>query len=113
MSVKRIPGNPGRSKRAIYNGVVTLVSTDSGKSQTLREQTKKALTALDAALKDAGSDKKNIINCLVFITDMTKWQEMHDSWMEWVDEKNAPVRACVQVGLAPGLLIEIVCNAAV
>ncbi len=112
MSVKRVPGNPGRSKRAIYNGLVTLVSTDASRSPTLKEQTRKALTALDAALKEAGTDKKNIVNCLVYITDMTKWQEMQDSWMEWVDEPNAPVRACVQVGLAPGLLIEIVCNAA-
>jgi enamine deaminase RidA (YjgF/YER057c/UK114 family) len=44
----------------------------------------------------------------VYLTDINCKAEMDEVWNEWIGPKeNWPQRACVQAGLAPGVLVEI------
>ena len=112
--IKRIPGSiPTRSKTVIHNGLVYTVTTAPTKSAPLYGQTKEALAIIDRSLADAGSDKSRILTATVFITDMSKKEEMNRAWDEWVDQDNKPARATVEARLAsPDYKVEIAAIAA-
>jgi enamine deaminase RidA (YjgF/YER057c/UK114 family) len=112
MTITRAPGNPGRSKYVEFNGVVQLVSTAADRSVDLKGQTTQALATIDALLTEAGSDKSRLLHATVYITDMTRKDDMQEAWMEWVDPDARPLRACIEVGLAGDCLVEIVATAA-
>jgi enamine deaminase RidA (YjgF/YER057c/UK114 family) len=50
---------------------------------------------------------------LIYLTDLQQIVVLNEQWDAWVPEGHAPSRACVQAGLAPGYLIEMVITAAV
>ncbi|MDP7241741.1 MAG: RidA family protein [Rhodospirillales bacterium] len=108
MTITRAPGNPGRSKYVEFNGVVQMVAT----AADLKGQAEQALATIDALLVEAGSHKSRLLSATVFITDMERKEDMQEAWMAWVDPEARPLRACVEVGLAGGCLIEIVAQAA-
>ena len=111
--IKRIPGSiPTRSKTVIHNGLVYTVTTAPTKSAPLYGQTKEALAIIDRSLADAGSDKSRILTATVFITDMSKKEEMNRAWDEWVDKANPPRRACIGAVLEGQDLVEILVTAA-
>ncbi|MDP6785772.1 MAG: RidA family protein [Rhodospirillales bacterium] len=112
MTITRVPGNPGRSKFVEFNGVVQMVATAADRSADLKGQTEQALATIDALLIEAGSHKSRLLSATVYITDMANKDDMQDAWMAWVDPEARPLRACVEVGLAGGCLIEIVAQAA-
>ena len=79
----------------------------------LAEQTAATLAALDRSLSDAGSSRERILSATVYLTDISRKQEMDDVWCDWIGPaENWPQRACVQAALAPGHLVEIVLVAA-
>ena len=50
---------------------------------------------------------------MVYISDMSKKEEMNDAWHAWVDPENVPTRATVGTVLgSPDTLVEIVVSAA-
>ena len=97
MTVKRTPGDPGRSQIVESNGIIQLIGASADKTLGMKGQTEKALARIDDLLASVGSQKSKIMSIVVYIDDMSKWQEMHDAWMAWVDPKNCPSRICVQV----------------
>jgi enamine deaminase RidA (YjgF/YER057c/UK114 family) len=111
--IKRIPGKiPTRAKTVIHNGLVYTVTTAPTKSAALYEQTKEALSIIDRSLADAGSNRSRILTATVFITDMSKKEEMNRAWDEWVDRTNPPRRACIGAVLEGQDLVEILVTAA-
>jgi enamine deaminase RidA (YjgF/YER057c/UK114 family) len=111
--IKRFPGMvPTRSRAVAYGGIVYAVATAKNKAAPLYEQTKDALSQIDATLAEAGTSKSRILRATVYITDMSGKPEMDRAWDEWVDRANPPQRACIGVALADKDLVEILVTAA-
>ena len=75
------------------------------------EQSVKALARIDESLALCGTDKSRILSAIVYIADIKRKGEMNRAWDEWVDAKNAPMRACIGVDLEPPHIVEIVVTA--
>src|SRR3954471_24811701 len=111
--ITRIPGStPPRRRAVAATGSVNAVSSSPDKSPSLYEQTKRALAAIDKSLVDAGTDKSRILTATVYITDMSRKEEMNRAWDEWVARDNPPMRACIGVTLEGQDLVEILVTAA-
>ncbi|MEP7299875.1 MAG: RidA family protein [Burkholderiales bacterium] len=102
------------SEMTIHNGTVYLAGQVAGDaSQDIRGQTAQVLAAIDALLKEAGTDKAHILRCQIFIKDLADFAAMNEVWEDWVAPGDAPPRATVQANLAkPEWKIEMVVTAA-
>src|SRR5215217_3334683 len=111
--ITRIPGSaPTRSRAVVANRIVNAVAVSPDKTPSLYEQTKRALAAIERSLADAGSDKSRILTATVYISDMSRKEEMNRAWDEWVARDNPPMRACIGVTLEGQDLVEILVTAA-
>jgi len=70
------------------------------------EQTRQAMSNLAACLSAAGCSMDDVVKATVFLTDLANFEACNE---EYARHLNAPypARSTVQVGLAPGLLVEI------
>jgi enamine deaminase RidA (YjgF/YER057c/UK114 family) len=100
---------------AIHNGVAYLAGQiASDMSADVRGQTAQVLSAIDALLARAGTDKTQILRAEIFLTDIADFAAMNAAWDDWVPAGHAPPRATVEARLAmPELKVEIVVTAAV
>ena len=111
--IERIKGAvPTRSRAVIHDGIVYTVAVSPDKSPSVYTQTQRALEALTRTLGEAGSNKSRILTATVYLTDMSKKDEMNRAWDEWVDRENPPQRACIGANLEGADLVEIVIQAA-
>ncbi|MFT5394293.1 MAG: enamine deaminase RidA (YjgF/YER057c/UK114 family) [Gammaproteobacteria bacterium] len=118
MSITRIDvtSGPGpRMSRCVIKGDMVylsgLVSRD--RDTDVKGQTQDILDQIDAYLEKAGTNKSNLIQANLWITDMSNFSAMNEIWNAWVDPENPPVRACVRADLAsPALLVEIMVTCA-
>lgn len=116
MSLKRIGAGPRMSKGVIHGGKVYLsgMVPDKAAGKSVKEQTKDVLEQIDAALKEAGTDKTKVLKANIWLTDIGKWSEMNEAWDAWVVKGQTPARATVESKLAgPGLDVEIMVEAAI
>lgn len=97
-----------------YQGVLYLAGqVATNVEDDMRGQTAQVLASVDRLLAEHGSDKSRILQCLIYISDMSRFSEMNEVWDAWVPPGNAPPRATVEAKLAsPKKLIEIVVTAA-
>lgn len=113
MSIKRIHTNQRMSKIVIHQNVVYLCG-QVGDGEGIKEQTESCLARVDELLKEAGSDRKNILQAVVWLSDMSYFAEMNAVWDAWVPEGFAPARACGEAKLARAeLKVEIIITAAI
>lgn len=114
-TIQRFDVGPRMSEMAVYNGIAYLagqVADDA--SQDIRGQTRQVLSAIDALLARAGSDKSKILRAQIFLADLADFAAMNAVWEAWVVGGQTPPRATVQAHLAkPQWKIEIVVTAAV
>ena len=104
--IKRTPGGAhGRCRTVEHNGLVWTVGTGTGAS--VAEQTRSTLAQIESNLEEAGSDKHNILEAVVYLRDMATKAEMDEVWCDWIPDDGWPCRACVGTELAPGDLVEI------
>lgn len=104
--IVRAPGTArGRCRFVTRGDFVWTVGTGAG--ETVAEQTRNTLAAIDANLKDAGTSKHRILEATVYLTDMATKAEMDAVWCDWIPDDGWPCRACVGTDLAPGDLVEI------
>ena len=112
--VQRFDVGTRLSEMAVHNGVCYLagqVAPDG--TQDIGGQTRQVLTAIDALLQRAGTDKTRILMCQIFIRDLADFAAMNAVWEAWVPAGHAPPRATVQAQLAkPEWRVEIVVTAA-
>jgi enamine deaminase RidA (YjgF/YER057c/UK114 family) len=103
------------SEMAVHDGTVYLagqVAADA--TQHIGGQTRQVLTAIDALLARAGSDKSKILMAQIYLADMADFAGMNAAWEAWVTPGHTPPRATVQAALAkPQWKVEIVVTAAV
>jgi len=112
--VQRFEVGPRMSEMAVHNGVCYLagqVAADG--SQDIGGQTKQVLGAIDALLKQAGTDKTKILRAQIFLANIAEFPGMNAVWDQWVVAGHTPPRATVQAALAkPEWKVEIVVTAA-
>ena len=113
MTIKRLPGGArGRCRATVHGGLVYAVATDLEEAEGIAAQTRNTLAALEATLKEAGSDKTRILQATVYLRDMATKPEMDEVWCDWIGpEENWPQRACIGTDLAGKDLIEVVVTA--
>lgn len=80
-------------------------------SVSMGDQTRNILKKIDGYLKEAGTDSTKIVSASIFVTDLSKKQEMDAAWTEFFGD-NLPARATVGVSdLGGGAMIEVVITA--
>ncbi|MEW7009766.1 RidA family protein [Lentilitoribacter sp. EG35] len=105
------------SKIVKHNGTVYLCgqvgNVKAGEEVSAGDQTAQMLAKVDALLVQAGSSKEQILQAIIWVSDMKHFQEMNAVWDAWVPEGHAPARACGEAKLArPELYVEIIVTAA-
>ncbi|MGK9052795.1 RidA family protein [Neorhizobium sp. CSC1952] len=98
-----------------HNGVLYLGGHAAGDiSVGMKEQTQQTCAKLDEVLAECGSDKKHILSARIYLSDMSRKEEMNEAWLEWIDGDDLPSRATIGVADLgdPKRLIEIVLIAA-
>jgi enamine deaminase RidA (YjgF/YER057c/UK114 family) len=116
MTLKRI--NPGKrmSAAVIHNGMAYLAGfvAEKTRGQSVAEQTAEILADIDDTLKQAGTNKANIVKANIWLTDIGTFAEMNAAWDSWVAVGASPARATVESRLAaPGYDVEIMVEAAI
>ncbi|TLY53610.1 MAG: RidA family protein [Gammaproteobacteria bacterium] len=113
--IKRIEAGRRMSQASIHNGIVYLagqVAEDA--NADIEGQTRQVLTAIDALLAQAGSDKTRILRAQIYLADIGDFSGMNRAWDAWVVPGNAPSRATVEAKLAKSeWKVEIVVTATV
>jgi enamine deaminase RidA (YjgF/YER057c/UK114 family) len=116
MSLKRIGAGARMSTGVIHGDKVYLsgMVADKTKGKSVKEQTQDVLSQIDAALKEAGTDKTKVLRANIWLSDIGTFAEMNAAWDAWVVSGQTPARATVESKLAaPGLDVEIMVEAAI
>jgi len=93
--------------------IVTAGCIADDESLDVGGQTRQALGDLDRWLAMCGSDKSHILQVVIWLSDIRFRDAMNAVWLEWIDSRNLPARACVEARMAtPGCLVEIMAIAA-
>lgn len=75
--------------------------------ESIEEQTGLVLQHIDAILQSSGADRKDVIQCRVYITDVVYWPKVNEVYASFFGD-HKPVRAIVPVpALHYGCKIEI------
>ena len=113
--IQRFDTGPRMSEMTVHNGVAYLAGQVAEDASTgIVGQTEQVLRAIDALLKLAKTDKRNILRAEIFLADMADFAGMNEAWGQWVPQGATPARATVQAQLAsPGWKVEIVITAAI
>ena len=114
MSIKRIEPGKRFCAAVVHDNTVYVAGTVApDPSADVKGQTEQILKRIDQVLAAAGSSKSKVLSANVYMTDITKWEEMNVAWDAWVDRNNMPVRATVETKLAsPKYQVEIMMIAA-
>lgn len=75
-----------------------------------RAQATETLALLDSTLLEAGSNRNSLLSVQVLLSDIKSKPDFDEMWEAWIgaDERSWPQRVCLEMGLAPGLLLEVV-----
>lgn len=110
--IERLHTSARMSKIVKHNGVVYLCG-QVGAGETVAAQTADCLSRIDALLEEAGSDRRHILQAVIWLRDMADFDAMNAVWDDWVPEGHAPARACGEARLARDVLkVEIIVTAA-
>jgi enamine deaminase RidA (YjgF/YER057c/UK114 family) len=98
MPIKRLQPGPRMSQAVIHNKVVYLAGQVAANAhgKSVAEQTKDILATIDALLKEAGTDKSQVLSAMIWLTDMASFAEMNKVWDGWVEPGATPARATVE-----------------
>ena len=116
MSIKRFQQvTPFLNEAAAHNGIVYLAGLAADDlSQDIRGQTEQTLANIDRVLAQADTDKSRLLRVEIWIADMTKFDQMNEVYVAWLDPDNVPARLCVQSPLwEDAVQVEIMVTAAV
>jgi enamine deaminase RidA (YjgF/YER057c/UK114 family) len=111
MTIARWPASaPGRSRTVAGQGLVWTVANPSDRTLDFDGQVHESLTKLDQHLREAGSDRHQILSLQVLLTKIENRDRFDEHWRRWIgsDPQHWPQRACFQVQLAPGLEVELI-----
>jgi enamine deaminase RidA (YjgF/YER057c/UK114 family) len=110
--IKRLGSSRRWADVVIYGGVAHWVEVAEHPGEDAQGQIRQVLKQIDATLGQIGSDRTRLLQVVIYLADLADAATLNSLWDEWVPEGNAPVRACVQAGLAPGYRVEAMVTAA-
>lgn len=114
LPIKRFGTTVRWSDAIVYHGVAYIVEVPSTLPADARAQSAEVLSQLEATLLKAGSAKDQLLMCTIYLADLGDRNVFNEVWDAWLVPGTAPVRACVQAGLAnPDYKVEIQAIAAV
>lgn len=107
--IKRFQIGPRMSQIVVHNNTVYLAGmVADDPSADAAGQTRQILAKIDAALKEAGTDKTAIMMATIWLSDISTFNAMNGVWDAWVPQGHTPARACVESKLAaPQYKVEI------
>ncbi|MBM4076722.1 MAG: RidA family protein [Planctomycetes bacterium] len=112
-SIQRFGVTRRWSDAVVFNGTAHFVEVADDPKTDLLGQVTQILNQIDYRLSLVGSDRTRLLQVLIYIANLHDVAVLNSVWDQWVPEGHAPARACVQAGLAPGYLVEMVVTAAV
>jgi enamine deaminase RidA (YjgF/YER057c/UK114 family) len=115
MTIKRFGGNAINARVVVHNHVayVSGIVADD-KSKGVADQTRQILAKIDKHLADAGTSRTKLLSATIWLTDMSRKDELNEVWSAWIDPAHPPARACVGAELSSAsTLVEIMVTAAV
>jgi enamine deaminase RidA (YjgF/YER057c/UK114 family) len=115
LTINRIDVGARLSKVVIHGDTVYLagLTADKTAGQSVGAQTQEIVTAIDALLAKAGTDKSKLLQATVWLQDIRTVDEMNKVWDAWVPQGCAPARACIEARLqSPAKMVEIRVTAA-
>ncbi len=114
MTIQRHHTNARMSQIVVHGSTAYLAGQVGTKSETITEQTTEVLSKIDAHLASIGSDKSKILQAVIWLDDMRRFDDMNAVWDAWMPEECAPARACGEVRMAsPEFYVEIMVIAAI
>jgi enamine deaminase RidA (YjgF/YER057c/UK114 family) len=95
----------------------TTAATPDGQAvggSDIRQQTREALRRIQDALQQAGADLEHVVRTRMYVTDITRWQEVGQAHGE-VFGSIRPATSMIEVSglIEPALLVEIEADAVV
>jgi enamine deaminase RidA (YjgF/YER057c/UK114 family) len=98
--------------RAVRTGGFIAVSGTTGAGDDIVEQTRNALQRIQKALSDLGTGLSDVIRTRIYVTDISRWQEVGAVHAEFFGAVR-PAATMVEVAalIEPGLLVEIEADA--
>lgn len=110
--IRRIGVTRRWSDIVIHHGTAYFVEVADDPTQDVRGQIQQILNQIDARLAAFGADRTHLLQVLIYLPHLVNGGVLNELWDNWVPEGHAPTRACVQAGLSPGYLVEMVITAA-
>lgn len=110
--IQRIGAHPRWSDVVIHNGVARWVEVAEDAAGDAQSQISQILSQIDATLASINSDRKQLLEVLIFLSDLEQAAALNTLWDAWVPAGHAPIRACVQAGLSGNYQVEMVITAA-
>ena len=111
--IKRMNTAKRMSQVVVHNGTVYLAGQVGTPGASVEQQTRDILAKIDQLLDAAGTDKRHILQAIIWLKSMDDFAEMNAVWDAWVPEGHAPARACGSADLAtPEYTVEITVIAA-
>ena len=112
MTIPRLHPGPRMSQAVIHGDTIWLAGQVGDPAADVTTQVKQALSAVDALLAEAGSDRPHLLQVIVWLADMADFDAMNAVYDAWVDPANPPVRAGGEACLAaPGYRVEFIVTA--
>ena len=111
--IVRIATSRRWSDVVIHAGVAYWVEVADDPAQDVRGQLKQVFAQIDSTLERHGGGRDRLLQVLIYLSDLKDAAALNELWDSWVSEGNAPVRACVQAGLASPYRVEMVITAAI
>ncbi|MCR9214414.1 MAG: RidA family protein [Proteobacteria bacterium] len=113
MTVERLDKGTRMSQVVIHGDTIYLAGQVGTPGASITEQTQNICDKIDALLARSGSSKSNMLQAIIWLSDMSYFAEMNAVWDAWIDPDNPPARACGEAKLAtPDYHVEIIITAA-
>ena len=110
--IRRFGAQARWSDVVVHAGVARWVEVAADVTQDADSQIAQVLRQVDETLEQLGCDRTRLLEVLVYLADRADAQRFNQHWDAWVPSGEAPVRACLQAGLADGCRVELVITAA-
>jgi len=76
--------------------------------ESIQEQVSNTLANIDCILQAGGLSRSDLVSMRVFLSDLDDFAGMNEAYEDFFTTvEDRPVRTTVQVGLPPGMLVEI------
>jgi len=115
MTIQRFDTGARLSRVVVHGDTVYVagLTADKAAGQSVAEQTREILGAIDGLLAKAGTDKSKLVQATIWLQDIRTVDEMNKVWDAWVVPGSTPARACIEALLqGPDKKIEIQVTAA-